>query len=497
MAPQPVFCKTIDLCRRREEVDSFELCDSAAEAIGGANIIGAQEFGRLWKIYTVNIESRTSLLSKGINFRGRHVTLHDSNPYINPPEYLPSEKVIIKDIPLDVDNSEIKLYLESKQVAMTSDIKYCTIMRPDRTWSDYRNGDRYVYVRTPLLPVLPRIAVIAGYKCRIIHRSQKDICKSCRQLGHKCGDEVCPALLSRDRENYSFRGYRMTLSNMWPCNISYDGKHFKTLEHAYQWKKAKSLGYDNVANAIHHARHGGAAKGIADEWIPYMEAEEWSRSTDAKQVMEDLLSIKARNNTFFYELHSTGKSVIVEATTDLYWASGIPDPNVAAVTNSQFWQGENMLGTLLMKLRDATREEYEEAMRNCVNDEEDFSAFEDPYHDDSLVKPTSTKQNLVNIKDPVQFPPMTIKEDSSPRPQRIDDKHSSGSKSLDNVPPVKNIASETQKEGCKRKPSTSPEGGKLTKPKQLKTIPDTDTDLKSVGSNSDSDNPGDDSESLR
>ena len=369
MPLQPVFCKTIDLCRRREDVDSFELCDSAAEAIGGANVIGAQEFGRLWKIYTVNIESRTSLLSKGINFRGRHVTLLDSNPFVNPPEYLPSEKVLIKDIPLDVDNSEIRLYLESKQVSMTSEIKYSTIMRPDGTWSDYRNGDRYVYVKTPLFPVLPRFDFIDGYKCRIIHKTQRDICKSCRQLGHKSGDQVCPALLSRDRENFAFRGYRMALSNMWPCNINYDGKHFKTLEHAYQWKKAKSLGYDNIANLIHRAKHGGAAKGIADEWIPYAEAEEWSRSTDALEVMEDLLAIKARNdNTFFYELHSTGKSTIVEATTDLYWACGIPDPNIATITDRQFWQGKNKLGDLLMNLREATRGEYEEAMQECLND---------------------------------------------------------------------------------------------------------------------------------
>ena len=357
---KPVFCKTKDLCGKKEKVDTYELCESASIAIGKQNVVGAQESTPFWKIYTVNAESRTALLAKGIHFRGRRISLYDEAPARDSfREYIPTEKIIFKDLPMDIENSELELYLERKQVQITSPIKYCNVMQPDGTWSQFFNGDRYVYARAPIFPVLPRSDRIGNDRFRIIHKSQQDCCKSCRRLGHKWGDSTCPALLDEENANIAFRGYRNPLSNMWSCNIPYKGINFKTLEHAYQWQKAISLNKPEVADKICNAYHGGMAKGIADNLLPEDDVKTWSESSEAMEVMKELLEIKYHNNIgFMCNLQSTGETVLAEATSDQYWASGITDPKVAARTSPEYWSGRNHLGKLLMDLREDKKGEY-------------------------------------------------------------------------------------------------------------------------------------------
>lgn len=370
---KPVFCKTKDLCGKRERVDTYELCEAASAAIGKQNVVGAQENPPFWKIYTLNAESRTSLLSKGINFRGRRISLYDEAPSRdNFQEYMPTEKIIFKDLPMDVENSELVLYLERKQVHVTSQIKYCNVMQPDGTWSDFYNGDRYVYARSPVFPVLPKSDFLGENKFRIVHKSQQNCCKSCRQLGHKWGDSVCPAVLDQENANIAFRGYRNPLSNMWPCNMPYKGMQFRTLEHAYQWQKATSLNNTDAADMILNARHGGIAKGIADHMLPVDAAKKWSESQEAMKVMTELLEIKYHHNIdFMYNLQSTGETVLAEATSDQYWASGITDPRVAAITSPEYWSGTNHLGKLLMDLREDKKGEFVTIQRHGYIDHTD------------------------------------------------------------------------------------------------------------------------------
>ena len=424
MSLKPVFCKHKDLCDRKDKIDPYEVCDAAAKAIGEDNVVGAQPIDNLWKIYARNAESRTSLLSKGISVRGRYVSLFDSNPNdININDYLPTEKIIFRDLPLEMDNAEIASYLATRNIETTSDVKYGNVMLPTGKWSTYRNGDRYVYCRAPLHPVLPYVDYIGGYRCRISHQSQREICKSCRQLGHKWGDSVCPARLEPDSWHHSFRGYRNPLSNMFPCNIVYKGKRFKTVEHAFQWAKATALGEHNIAEYIRNSRHGGAAKGIADKNLSYDQSQEWSQSTDALNVMTELVDIKAKcSPRFFHELHGTKSANIVEATGDQYWACGIPNPKVAASTAKDYWQGNNILGAILMELRDTTLDDYEMLQKHQldfngygrgISDSQDF--LNDGYSEDRE-KESQQLGDLdtnLDIKDDSAFPALPSQSDDS------------------------------------------------------------------------------------
>ena len=458
MSLKPVYCKHKDLCDRKDKIDPYEICDAAAKSIGEDNVVGAQPLENLWKIYARNAESRTSLLSKGINVRGRYITLYDSNPEDTNIEYLPTEKVIFRDLPLEMDNTEIANYLSAMNVETTSEVKYGNVMLPTGKWSTYRNGDRYVYCRSPLHPVLPYVTYIGGYRCRISHQTQRDICKSCRHLGHKWGDPVCPAYLEEESKHHPFRGYRNPLSNMFPCIIPYKGKRFRTVEHAFQWAKATALGEHNIAEQIYRAKHGGAAKGIADKRLSHDKSQEWSVSTDALDVMKDLLDIKAKKSgRFFRELHSTGSANIVEATSDQYWACGIPNPKVAAATAKDFWQGSNILGALLMDLREQTIDDYEMLTKHGCDYNGyggGLSYYQDNYEDnkdmdhqsDVIVNGNSSMVTELELNSEAAFPTLGSKSNnvSLPETERIPTPTTSNSDSAPDPTSGKNETVETE-----------------------------------------------------
>ena len=364
MSPDPLFCRSKDFqFQDGEEFCDYYVAEAVGKTIGSDNLTGVQPLRFIWKIYVRSVQTRVELLSKGINFRGRNITVYDANPDYNHLEgYETTEKVTFRDLPLNVPNSEVKNFIESKGITLASEIKYGTVRTPDGYFHPtIKNGDRYVYVKTPLPQVLPKAAMIDENKTRINHRSQSIVCKACHHFGHKTGDEVCTALLKEEEKNWPFRGFQMPLSNMWKCiqNFIYMGKEFDCTETAFQWKKAIDLQMPGVAAKIHNAPHGGAAKRIADRYIPEKDASEWSKSQAALKTMEELLTIKADIDfQFLSVLQETGDKVIVEATSDVYWGSGIADLDLAASTSQDFWIGQNILGEMLMDIRQRTKRQY-------------------------------------------------------------------------------------------------------------------------------------------
>ena len=364
MSPDPLFCRSKDFqFQDGEEFCDYYVAEAVGKTIGSDNLTGVQPLRFIWKIYVRSVQTRVELLSKGINFRGRNITVYDANPDYNHLEgYETTEKVTFRDLPLNVPNSEVKDFIESKGITLASEIKYGTVRTPDGYFHPtIKNGDRYVYVKTPLPEVFPKVAMIDDNRTRINHRSQSIVCKACHRFGHKAGEEVCTALLRDEEKNWPFRGFQMPLSNMWKCiqNFTYMGKEFDCTETAFQWKKAIDLQMPGVAARIYNAPHGGAAKRIADRYIPDKEASEWSQSQAALKTMEELLTIKADIDfQFLSVLQETGDKVIVEATSDVYWGSGIADPNLAASTSQEFWIGQNILGAMLMDIRRKTKRQY-------------------------------------------------------------------------------------------------------------------------------------------
>ena len=76
---------------------------------------------------------------------------------------------------------------------------------------------------------------------------------------------------------------------------------------------------------------------------------DWYTSRDS--TMKNILLAKFRqNDVLLGKLQATGTCVLIEATRDSYWGSGVNLNDPKLKTN--VWSGQNKLGTLLSQVRD-------------------------------------------------------------------------------------------------------------------------------------------------
>lgn len=353
----PVFFKNRDYVDHMRsigkptELTPYDVCKAVEKSVGNGTVDGAQFIRGIWRIYMKTHTSRIELLVKQeLRLKDAKVILFDKNPAAtrqeNPDDI--REKVTIKDIPLSVSHDDIKNFLTEKSVQMTTDIMYAKERDPDGKLTGYKNGNRYVYCAGPMQP-LPRDVHIAGIRCRIYHKSQfGDKCRACDNAGHRPGDDKCPAMNKEDNIT-CFRGHLFPLSNFYPCAIKAYGKRFKSLEHAYQWHRASSLGYGDLAERIMASSHAGEAKKLSKEIAEKDDDKEANISS-----MKHLVHIKAQQVALFKDVLLDSKDFIAEATTDLFWGCGLK-PDIAKITIPRYWPGTNMLGVLLMEVRDKIR----------------------------------------------------------------------------------------------------------------------------------------------
>jgi ribA/ribD-fused uncharacterized protein len=144
--------------------------------------------------------------------------------------------------------------------------------------------------------------------------------------------------LPHTKKKRYFKSERDPLSNFYLVQLLVWGKVFKSLEHAYQWRKAVFLGLDNVAWRIMQVSTAREAKRIADRELN-------TRGTDwcywKKEIMYELLLVKVNQcPQMRNDLLQSGEEELIEDTQNEYWARGSSG------------QGLNMLGFLLMTIRD-------------------------------------------------------------------------------------------------------------------------------------------------
>jgi len=339
----------------QNRLSTYEICISMAEIIHPQFIEGAQEIQKgIWHLYTKDQASRLTLVTSGINCRGRHVSLHEEIPSQNQTSNL-SEKIFIRSLPLDIDNKYIEEYLTQNGVDMRSDVKYSYARKGDGSFSTFKTGERFVYAKHPVFPVLPQRTKLEGHPVTFFHQSQRDSCKSCLDLGHKSGDACCPAAVDEEKVE-PFRSYQNKLSNMSPCDIQYKGQTFKSVGQAYQWAHASERGRLDIGTRIRNAPHAGAAKSIYKQYFTDDEREQW-RESQGLTIMAKLVHIKfATNKAHRDVLLSTGEKTLGEATYDTFWGCGLT-PHLVSATHPNFWPGKNWLGTILMRERAELRTE--------------------------------------------------------------------------------------------------------------------------------------------
>ena len=135
-----------------------------------------------------------------------------------------------------------------------------------------------------------------------------------------------------------FTGIHRFLSNFYPSVIEYNGQYYPTVEHAYQ--AAKVL--DGVAQA--QIRAASTPRDARRLGRAYAARPDWDQIRAA--VMEDLVRLKfTQNESLAQQLLATGDAHLEEGNWwgDTFWG-----------TVDGF--GENILGKILMKVRDELRE---------------------------------------------------------------------------------------------------------------------------------------------
>lgn len=130
--------------------------------------------------------------------------------------------------------------------------------------------------------------------------------------------------------DYSF------LSNFHPCLMTIDGKDYNSVEHYFQ--AAKFEGNPEFQEKIRMAATPKGAKHLGKS-RDYKITEKWDALRD--DVMRRALKEKFKDPTLFKKLAETsGRLLVEDSPYDYYWGIGASGC------------GQNMLGKLLMELRD-------------------------------------------------------------------------------------------------------------------------------------------------
>ena len=143
------------------------------------------------------------------------------------------------------------------------------------------------------------------------------------------------------------------LSNFDPARLYFNGQPYSSLEQGYQCTKAKVYQNQRAFEAILNAETPALMKRIGSEIVV---DSKWNSLR--LRVMEDLLFAKFRQNkNLYYSLLNTRPLNLIEATLDEFWGAGCLLKSIAL--EERCWEGQNKLGTLLLKVRTALVRELE------------------------------------------------------------------------------------------------------------------------------------------
>jgi len=142
------------------------------------------------------------------------------------------------------------------------------------------------------------------------------------------------------------------LSNFYPANFTLEGEKFNRSEQAYMWHKALAFNAPQKAKYILEEQDPHKQKALGRSVSDYVE-KTWAELRE--EVMFQACYAKFSQNPELKKLLlETGDRVLVEAREDPVWGIGIP-LHSNRIHNETQWEGENLLGKTLMKVRDKLR----------------------------------------------------------------------------------------------------------------------------------------------
>ena len=343
-----LYCKHYDVRHLRGDI-TFQIC-SAVNRLVPCQALGAQQLKGVWLIAVKSAEAKSSLLRRSISIGDQDITVYPNNPYTSRGFDGATERIVIKGIPLGESNAAIYEYIKSvPQLTLTNDNVYDSKARNNSNGtSSFINGDRYFYVKSDIDPPLPEQVKIGEHLCRTWYASRDRKCKRCGEGHHTNDVDRCDSYTTPLEHVKVFS--TGPFSNFNRCTIDMGPLTFITSEHAYQFRACEEHLRADLAEKVLKSRTPHDAKIIAASIKDSDPYSEWNlKKVD---IMREVLNAKINSSEEFRkELIESADKLLVEASaTDKFWGSGLTY-NLTLTTLPDQFPGKNMLGKLLVELR--------------------------------------------------------------------------------------------------------------------------------------------------
>jgi len=150
------------------------------------------------------------------------------------------------------------------------------------------------------------------------------------------------------------KGEWRVLSNMYEAPFQVDSVTYPTVEHYFQWSKAKQFGDGAIADKILKTPSPKAVKALGRKVKDFVK-EEWDKTKDG--VMRTAVKAKfIQHPDLKTKLMETGVRPIGEASArDKYWGIGT-SADTSKAKDPTKWPGKNVLGRMLADLRTELKE---------------------------------------------------------------------------------------------------------------------------------------------
>ena len=154
---------------------------------------------------------------------------------------------------------------------------------------------------------------------------------------------------------HEYDGYGC-FSNWYSAPFDYAGKHFAHSEQFMMYHKVMMFGKRDLADKIMRTNDPGKCKSIAGQRFPEFDSDLWNR-TCYTVVKRGVRAKFAQHEDILGILLGTGNAILAECSArDSKWGIGIGIENPASRVIAK-WKGQNLLGRILMEVRDELRQE--------------------------------------------------------------------------------------------------------------------------------------------
>ena len=145
-------------------------------------------------------------------------------------------------------------------------------------------------------------------------------------------------------------------SNWYPAGFEYEGRYFDNSEQFMMYHKVMMFGKDELAEQIMKTSDPAVCKKIAKQKFPEFDADLWDKA--CQEIVKRGVKAKfAQNEDILKVLLGTGNALLAECSPyDKKWGIGIDigDPDRLNIAK---WKGQNLLGKILMDVREELRQE--------------------------------------------------------------------------------------------------------------------------------------------